>query len=431
MEKSSNAKGILSCIETSIQYIKLILNSVEELAKQDHDYSSDSMLQIKKIIVGMKKIYDDLISVPITLDHSYDIIKDIIAHVHQSRSQLKGAVDGLIKQTGEQISKVSDATEIAASKILDVSEALTDKQNNLISRLDELAQNNESFAEFVDELKDDIYSQQDDTFMILDYLQFQDITSQQLEGAFGMLHQIEDRLLAVARLLEGLDDITFDTLQQRNKAYDQNAEFRDQSDTQKHIDELFKVNNNIAVDSNKEGVEENQVTDIEQNVEENNAKISSVSQEEIDNLMKSQDKPSVEQKVSNDKANQDDIDKLFAQNKPKPKTSSVSQEEIDKLMRSQSTQAVEQKVVDEKANQDDIDKLFAQNKPKSKTAPISQEEIDKLMRSQSTQAVEQKVVNEKANQDDIDKLFAQNSKSKEPNTSFSQDDIDKLFKTQK
>lgn len=238
-ESETPKKGVLLSIECSISYIKSILDSVQKLAEEEAMLSQESLIKVRAIVTHMRKLYEELLTVPMTLDKSYEIIKDIITHVHQSRSELKGAVDGLIKQTGEQIVKVTSATEAATTKILDVSDSLTEKQNLLIDKLDGLIAEKPELAEIMEDVKADIYSQQDDTFMILDYLQFQDITSQQLEGAFGMLNQIEEKLLAVAKLLEGLDDLTFETLEKRKTAYDANAEFKDQSNVQKEIDSFF------------------------------------------------------------------------------------------------------------------------------------------------------------------------------------------------
>lgn len=245
-------RGVLHSIESSINYIKEILISVQRLTEKEDMLSQESLLKVKEIVSHIRKLYDELCSVPLTLDKTYAIIKDIIAHVHESRSQLKGAVDGLIKQTGEQLVKVTSATEVATNKILDVSDSLTEKQNSLIEKLDGFIAEKPELSEMFEDIKGDIFSQQDDTFLILDYLQFQDITSQQLESAFSMLNQIEDRLLAVAKLLEGLDDLTFDALEKRRTAYDPNAEFKDQSAAQKEIDDIFKVTDEHKLDSQEE-----------------------------------------------------------------------------------------------------------------------------------------------------------------------------------
>ena len=250
-KKDSNieGRGILKNVDTSVKLVKRLISSVKTLVEDENLLTDVSKEAIRTILEGIKEINNELSDVPITLDKTYEIIKDIINAVGQSRVQLQGAVEGLIKQTGDQISKVTSATEEATSKILDVSDALTDKQNNLVEKIDKLIEEKPDFADALEEIKNDIYEQQDDTFMILDHLQFQDITSQQLEGAFSMLGKIEEKLLMIAKLLEGLDELSFKKMEKSTAVFDSNAEFKDQSDTQAEIDKL--LNGASSVDDEK------------------------------------------------------------------------------------------------------------------------------------------------------------------------------------
>ncbi|MBN1969495.1 MAG: hypothetical protein JXR48_06805 [Candidatus Delongbacteria bacterium] len=293
-----SGKGIFYSLDTSINIIKKILLSLGILEGKENVLDEETQGAVKKIIIDLNRLYLELKTVPISLDKTYDIIKDIITTVHISRNQIKGAVDGLIKQTGEQLIKITTATEAATTKILDVSDALTEKQNDVIEKLDKILETHPELADELDDIKNDIYSQQDDTFMILDHLQFQDITSQQLEGAFGMLVQIEEKLLIIANLMEGLDNLTFEKLRERKKVYDVNAEFKDQKDTQKHIDSLFKVTKDDSDDLNVKNAQEDidalfqsyNNTKVENNTNETDETLnktnSDINQDEIDNLLK-------------------------------------------------------------------------------------------------------------------------------------------------
>ena len=309
-----SGKGIFYSLDSSITIIKKILMNLGILEDGSALFDEETQGTVKKVVIDLNRLYLELKTVPISLDKTYDIIKDIITTVHISRNQIKGAVDGLIKKTGEQLVKITSATEAATTKILDVSDALTEKQNDVIDKLDALLESKPELEEKIEDIKNDIYSQQDDTFMILDHLQFQDITSQQLEGAFGMLVQIEEKLLIIANLMEGLDNLTFEKLRARNAAYDSDAEFKDQSNTQQNIDSMFK-----------ESKDSTPVED--ENVQEN-----------IDQLFNSVDAG------GESKSNQDDIDKMFEQPAAVEKSDEqqasggeksgdFSQDEIDKLLK--------------------------------------------------------------------------------------------------
>ncbi|PID26449.1 MAG: hypothetical protein CR982_10225 [Candidatus Cloacimonadota bacterium] len=280
-------KGIFYSLDSSVSIIKKILMNLGTLENGITMFDQETQDTIKQVIIDINRLYLELKTVPISLDKTYEIIKDIITTVNISRNKIKGTFDGLIKKTGEQLVKITSATEDATSKILDVSDTLTEKQNDVIDKIDALIATNPELEEKLDEIKNDIYSQQDDTFMILDHLQFQDITSQQLEGAFNMLVQIEEKLLIVANLMEGLDNLTFEKLRSRNVAFDSNAEFKVQTNTQKEVDLIFSDD-----DSQNKGFDENMsaqdnIDQLFQNM--GNEKEIEKSQDEIDKIFEKED----------------------------------------------------------------------------------------------------------------------------------------------
>ncbi len=356
--KMLSDKGIIKNIEVSIEYIKLILASIEKLAREEDSLTIHSLDKVKKIVIGIKILHDELVAVPASLGETYTIIKDIINHVHQSRAQLKGTVDGLIKKTGEQLSKVTSATEDATNKILDVSDQLTDKQNSLIEKLDEIVKDHPDLASRIEELKADIYEQQDDTFLILDYLQFQDITSQQLEAAFGLLNQIEDSLLVVAGHLEGFDGFQFVKTERRNSAYDANAEFVDKTEAQAEIDKLVKDNQSQEFDLKNDFVNEEKEADAGfKREKKDNSKEYSQSDIEV-----ATNKPQENDLNSKGKVSQSDIDALVAANKPQENDANsggkVSQADIDALVAANKSQKNDANSGG-KVSQADIDALFS------------------------------------------------------------------------
>ena len=279
-EKTDN-RGLLKNVDTSVLLIKRLIDSVRTLVEDETILTELSKVTIKEILESIKEINLELADVPITLDKTYEIIKDIINSVSKSRVQLQGAVEGLIKQTGEQITKVTSATEEATQKMLDVSDALTEKQNNLVDKLDKLVEEKPELKTELEEIKNDVYEQQDDAFMILDHLQFQDITSQQLEGAFSMLGQIEEKLLIIANLLEGLDELSFSKMKKSNAVFDSDAEFKDQAETQAEIDKLLNASasNEILQKSSQDEIDKLVNTDVSSETPEKS------SQDEIDKLL--------------------------------------------------------------------------------------------------------------------------------------------------
>ena len=117
---------------------------------------------------------------------TYELIQVVINSIHSSRNELKKSVDGLLKKTGVQLKKITTTTEEATNKILDVAEELDAEQLVIIEKLDSLKSNNNQ-EDIIEDIKKMIFKNQDAAFTIIDYLQFQDITAQQISGAYALL----------------------------------------------------------------------------------------------------------------------------------------------------------------------------------------------------------------------------------------------------
>ena len=234
---------------------------------------------------------------------TYNLVQMIIESIHSSRDELKKSVDGLIKKTGLQLQKVTNTTEEATNKILDIAENLDLAQNEIIDMLKRLKKDYVSpdGYDIIEDIKCKIQQNQDSAFTIIDYLQFQDITAQQIAGAYSLLSDTENTLLSVSNMLRNFDNMDEATARSFSyidkRSFNENAAYTDKSNIQNIIDDMFETGNtevNIPLE--------------EEPKELRNMPAASSKEEEEDF----------------------DIDALFNETK-KDKTETSSQDDIDKL----------------------------------------------------------------------------------------------------
>ena len=290
--------GIISIIEVHLKDIKMLLEELEPLFN----------FKCFKF-GGVKKQIEQFLDTATTLEEkanlTHTLIQGIIHSIHSSRKELKQSVDGLLKKTGVQLEKITATTEEATQKIMDEAMKIESEQNVIIDKLEELKTDltPEDVSAKIEEIKGLVYGNQDSAFMIINYLQFQDITAQQIAGAYSLLSDTEKTLLYVSNLVKEFDmgDNTPDFLLQDldKNAFNADAVFRDKADIQHVIDDIFNTGNTdqevpvdeVALEGKQfpANVQKSEDTDSEEDFD-------------IDALFGGQE----------DKANQDDIDKLFS-----------------------------------------------------------------------------------------------------------------------
>ncbi|HEX6632310.1 MAG TPA: hypothetical protein VF048_14515 [Gemmatimonadaceae bacterium] len=136
-----------------------------------------------------------LAMIPRVLERANAEIINVLGSLRQCRSTLESATADKLQITHAKIREVTNATELAATDILDG----LDRAQSIIDEMDaEAAQAGEGSPhgrELRDRLRDEIFS-------VTGCLQFQDITTQQLAYAGSVLVEMEERLSEIARLFD-------------------------------------------------------------------------------------------------------------------------------------------------------------------------------------------------------------------------------------
>jgi chemotaxis regulatin CheY-phosphate phosphatase CheZ len=185
-----------------------------------------------------------LAQLPAVLLRAHTEIKKALESLRQSRGFLERATLERVQRTQENLQAVSNATEKAATDMLDG----LDRALLLIDRLDNSADPalaGEGTAAEIEDAGTIRTELRDELFHLISSLQFQDITAQQLRYASGVLQEIEDRLVAIAELFDigiaELDGAAPTSENTRQETYDASASMTGAEERQALADEIFKA----------------------------------------------------------------------------------------------------------------------------------------------------------------------------------------------
>ncbi len=136
-----------------------------------------------------------LAMVPHILHKANSEIINVLGSLRQCRSAIEQATSDKLQITHEKIREVTNATESAATDILDG----LDRAQLLLDELDAEADSSGDASEKAKDLRSRL---RDEIFSMTGCLQFQDITTQQLTYASSVLIEMESRLGEIARLFD-------------------------------------------------------------------------------------------------------------------------------------------------------------------------------------------------------------------------------------
>ncbi len=146
----------------------------------------------------------------------------------------------------EQLDKISEQTEAAAHQMLDRIDAITERETSIVNELTEIksalaANAFNGLEERVDGCIAKANENCDDAFMIMDALQFQDITAQQMNHAASLLEDIENKLSQIVGVMEGQLEAAAspESADKKARAYDPHADLFEKKTDQATIDDLF------------------------------------------------------------------------------------------------------------------------------------------------------------------------------------------------
>jgi chemotaxis regulatin CheY-phosphate phosphatase CheZ len=202
------------------------------------------------------KVYradDSAKNIHVELRHLADSISQIIKGIRVAQEPITDSRNK-VPQAAEQLERVTQQTAVATHRVLDMVEAITAREGEIETQIKELRRvlpstyfrNNSRVKRIIERICVSASANQNDAYAIMDALQFQDITSQQVDHAISLLEQVEIRLKDVLVGLQ-LDSGPDDGLKRKERAYNPDANFSSDSNEQSQVDALLS---NLAKEKN-------------------------------------------------------------------------------------------------------------------------------------------------------------------------------------
>ena len=182
-----------------------------------------------------------------------NFISTILFDLEGTRDQLNSYSDQVLTKVTEQLNKVNQSTQDAVQSVLNRVDTICDKQNDVFQQLANLKKSLQEIDECKDksELNEQVDSLealegeiQMEAFEIMNEMQFQDITCQQLQQANQLLDDARNKLTDFRKLLTlfksdsetGL--IETDDGEGKPRTYDPSATMKDRESRQNLADEI-------------------------------------------------------------------------------------------------------------------------------------------------------------------------------------------------
>ena len=178
-------------------------------------------------------------------------INEIIVNFRELKNPLEESQSKVPLATN-QLDKISEQTEAATHQMLDIIDQISVREEEIIAGLEEARsqlEGNEAVINLLSELTEKANGNLNDAFTIMNALQFQDITSQQMNHAASLLEDIEARLKQIMQAFGTTEEVNSSEAEEKHnkrvRVFDPNADLYDKKTQQKEVDSMFdKVKNN-------------------------------------------------------------------------------------------------------------------------------------------------------------------------------------------
>lgn len=176
-------------------------------------------------------------------------IRELMGSLEAIQKPLSESKKKLPKATS-QLDRITEQTEQAASRVLDLVEQIGNHQSDIIDLLNESINKMHNIEGISPELiakleaaEEHANRSQNDTYTIMDAMQFQDITAQQINHAASLLEDVEGKIEDIVGQLDTssiLDDEESEKSFRKERVFDPNADMNIKQTDQTGVDDLVK-----------------------------------------------------------------------------------------------------------------------------------------------------------------------------------------------
>jgi len=170
-------------------------------------------------------------------------INDIISNFKQLKNPIQES-QVKVPMATNQLDKISEQTEAATNHMLDLIENISIREEEVIKGLNEikelLPKDNEKINNLINGVIEKTNVNVNDAFTIMNALQFQDITAQQMNHAAALLEEIETKLTQICQVF-GIDSETpeEEPRDKKERVYDPHADLYEKKTEQQVVDSMF------------------------------------------------------------------------------------------------------------------------------------------------------------------------------------------------
>ncbi|HSH00621.1 MAG TPA: protein phosphatase CheZ, partial [candidate division Zixibacteria bacterium] len=176
-------------------------------------------------------------------------IREFMESIRELRVPLADSKEALPEAT-TQLDRISEQTEKATHQVMDRVESIGSNQTELIALLNEALNmisdgklDGAALAEKLTHAEEIANRTQNDAFVIMDALQFQDITTQQMNHAASLLEEVEAK---ITEIIGGMDPENAAALaeharERKKRAFDPHADMERRHTDQTGVDDIVSM----------------------------------------------------------------------------------------------------------------------------------------------------------------------------------------------
>ena len=184
----------------------------------------------------LDKIKNNIDELSTNITGMFDSLEIISQPIKESSKNMPVAADHL--------NKITKQTELATNQILDKLENMTDRDSEALEIIANTKEHlkdgrkDNTVTDAIDKLDSTINDDLNDVYLIMESLQFQDITSQRIGFITSLLEDVENRLNA---LLPALGEVTKLKVLEKKDHFDPDAEYSDSAERQEMVDKIINA----------------------------------------------------------------------------------------------------------------------------------------------------------------------------------------------
>jgi chemotaxis regulatin CheY-phosphate phosphatase CheZ len=196
-------------------------------------------LEIEMTETVSRKIEEELRGLAGSIDELIRSFRSMQRPIEESRRQVPEAT--------MQLERINQQAEEATHRVLDMVEMIANESSAIVQDLTVLRKalpatyfkNRSKVRDTFEKIRRTSASCQENAFAIMDALQFQDITSQQLAHTASLLDAVETKLHSIKGLFgSSPDDANEDLIAKKSRAFDPDARYESSGESQNQVDEL-------------------------------------------------------------------------------------------------------------------------------------------------------------------------------------------------